>query len=490
MASADVTARGAEWGLVRPWPWMITGVVASGAAFFWGRLFEGELPALLFLFVAVGLVGAITALCLRFHGGIEGPSRRLGPGAITALTVVNGLLALTATGLLLLKLAEGEGLAWGTGAVIFFWVLTAPWCAALAVQFGQHRDVGTVSARLEGAALLVLAALVAFLTCWALYWGPQRAGEWDSLRVFFAGAALAAFVASPLVAARQRLRRTLFSVLILVHFGGIATSVMSAPPGPWVAGQLGTRFYYPYLEFMYLTNAYRFYAPEPGAASQVWFRVEYRDQKTDEIVWHWLKLPEISDEGEPNYPLRLQYQRRLAMTENAAQVLAMRTPSPKDQEDRLTAKLPAPGGGLVPVPLHPDSKVAQFRFPQPATKQLIESFARHVLRRPHPSHPDARPLLVKIYRVHHLIPTPQQLGFGADPRHPTYYLPYYMGEYDPAGRMTTASERDPFLYWVLPIIQDRDDPSMLNAYVFLHAGRGRDRWKIPGGPKERLPRFP
>src|SRR6266545_3101057 len=71
-------------------------------------------------------------------------------------------------------------------------------------------------------------------------------------------------------------RWMLVGVLLVVHFGGILIAVTASPPGPWVAMQLWARFYHPYLEFMHLNNAYRFYSPEPFPSTQLWFRVEYK----------------------------------------------------------------------------------------------------------------------------------------------------------------------------------------------------------------------
>ena len=59
------------------------------------------------------------------------------------------------------------------------------------------------------------------------------------------------------------------SVLILVHFTAITSAVLANPPGPWVAMQSQHLIFRPYLAFMYLNNAYRFYSPEPGPSQPV-----------------------------------------------------------------------------------------------------------------------------------------------------------------------------------------------------------------------------
>ncbi len=53
--------------------------------------------------------------------------------------------------------------------------------------------------------------------------------------------------------------------LIVLHFLGIGTAVSIAVRRPLGSfSRRGPRIYQPYLEFMYLNNAYHFYSPEPG----------------------------------------------------------------------------------------------------------------------------------------------------------------------------------------------------------------------------------
>src|SRR5262249_41480568 len=98
------------------------------------------------------------------------------------------------------------------------------------------------------------------------------------------------------------------------------------------------------------------------------------------------------------------------------------------------------------------------------------SYARHLLRVPHPKYADAVPVSVKIYRVQHRILTAEQLAMGENPKDGVYYLPYYQGQYDPDGRLMDPD--DPFLFWCLPIVHKtpNDPKSPLLCYVFKHAG--------------------
>ena len=101
---------------------------------------------------------------------------------------------------------------------------------------------------------------------------------------------------------------------------------------------------------------------------------------------------------------------------------------------------------------------------------LLASFARYLLRRPHPDHPDAKPVAVKIYRVQHQILPAAAMAVGADPRDWIYYFPYYVGKFDTEGKL--LDPEDPFLYWLLPMVRENaiDPQSRLKCYVFLHAG--------------------
>src|SRR2546429_575991 len=77
----------------------------------------------------------------------------------------------------------------------------------------------------------------------------------------------------------------------LPRVGGLFTAVVSvAPPNgpaPWLAMQVGTRFYRPWLDLTNLHNGYHFYAPEPGPVALLWFRVEYADGAA-----RWRRLPD------------------------------------------------------------------------------------------------------------------------------------------------------------------------------------------------------
>jgi hypothetical protein len=367
------------------------------------------------------------------------------------------------------------------------WLLTAPWCGWSAlILYQRANDAQALPVRLETAVLVTQGGLVAMLAAWALYWGQERADAWDSMRLFFGVLAVVAFLAAPITAAVSWVRRLTVSALVVVHFLAILSAVLGMQPGPFLFSELQHWVFRSYLQFMYLNNGYRFYSPEPSPASQVWFRVEYRHEGRSLRVW--VKLPDMDDNGKPHYLTGVQLTRHLALTENVARadeidqvqsplmviVNGQAMPSdiaiqrdlhtPKPEFAKLGIKQPANPLG---IPYHPELPRQQNYYkPDAAGRKLLSSYARYILAQPHPQNPNAVPYRVKVYRVLHRIITAQALARGADPHDPTFYLPYYVGEFDPDGKLKDAD--DAFLYWVLPIV--RDGNGMVRFYVYKHAG--------------------
>src|SRR5262249_34883324 len=81
------------------------------------------------------------------------------------------------------------------------------------------------------------------------------------------------------------------------------------------------RLSHPYLEFMYLNNAYHFYSPEPGAATHFWMRVYYDTGTKNEfgapkLEGIWVKIPDLDEQGQRGSAVGLEYYRSLSLTEN------------------------------------------------------------------------------------------------------------------------------------------------------------------------------
>jgi hypothetical protein len=123
--------------------------------------------------------------------------------------------------------------------------------------------------------------LIASLVCFIAGFGLPH--SWDSFRMaafVFSGVALlgALFVALPF-----RGRMVLASALAMIHFTGIFVAVSSPPQTPYLISQAWTYIYRPYLQFCYLSNAYHFYSPDPGPATELWFCIEFEPRPDDPV---------------------------------------------------------------------------------------------------------------------------------------------------------------------------------------------------------------
>jgi len=494
MASAEIKVTASkDWLLADPWFWMATGLGSTALAWAW-VLGLGDSGALFRLvLIGFGMLAAGGAIAIRLNSPapafLEAMPREMRRLVTAGLFLIFGALALTVSVLVLLCLFTDVPLLWKPGSLVLIWLIVAPMSASAAWYCSRPPEKGKrISVGEEAAALLVLGALASVFACFALYLGKDRAVEWATIRLLFGVMAFVALVAAPLVVVPQGLRRAVISLLILLHFGGICTAVLSTPPTPWIVAQLWTRIYRPYLEFMYLNNAYHFYSPDPGPATYLWFRLSYEDGN-GKLRGHWLKIPEFDDEGRPKSAFALTYQRILALTEN---VTYKTTAPPSTQivrdkngefqaadapyfarrkrylpEYKQLAGEPDLPAGAFKIPFHPNVPLGlQYEPPILGVKTILASYVRHACLTPHPEHPEWRVKSVKVYRVVHIIPPDTLYLHGANPRDPEFYRPYYVGEFDAKGKL--QDPEDPFLYWLLPIF--RDNLGQVNDYARRHAG--------------------
>jgi hypothetical protein len=307
--------------------------------------------------------------------------------------------------------------------------------------------------RVESAGLVAVysfSGLVGFL---------GMADAWFSGRIFF-GFFIAGTILGSLLLLLPRLwRRLVATLLILVHFGGIvvATTCIPATNGqsPWLPTMLYVKFYRPYLSGLYLTNAYHFYAPDPGASTLVWICIQYDD---DQHTCRWLKMPNRTDSETP-----LHYQREMGMCEATSVPsleMQMLMQNPGEFQERYRHRVEV--GELLHIPLRNDRMPqGQYYAPDDYSKAIMSSMARHAWRfYPHPTNPAIAVKSVKIYRLSYTIIMPPALLQGQDPLSDDLKLPFFMGDYDSEGRLTNAE--DPFLNWVVPM-----------KYLHAHAGDGQ-----------------
>jgi hypothetical protein len=337
---------------------------------------------------------------------------------------------------------------------------------------------------------------------------PGTPASWDSFRLLFTVLALAAVTGAALVAAPRPWRQGVISALVVFHFGGIFMATTSPPPTPWLVEQLFQRVYNPYLQFMYLRNAYHFYSPEPGPASLLCFLLttyELKDkvgadgrpvldakgrpvketladvmamdpdarrkrvEKTE-----WVVLPRRP--ADVRDPLGLTYYRRLSLTEQTARVYpALMSSAEKVEKEDVIQRRRAVSNEYPLLPT--EDPILQYRMPNRDIAQvLLPSYTSHVIMNYTPED-DALRLrtTVKMYRFEHR--TLDVLAFTGvnppldgsadsaapprrpiDPYHPTTYRPYYLGEWDVFG--TLLNPQEPMLYWLVPVLPN---PAGLNG---------------------------
>ncbi len=342
-----------------------------------------------------------------------------------------------ATGLaLLLSAVPGTALVPLRVTLIVAGITTAGGAAWLRLHFARADDGGD---RAQCATLVALAALAPIISFAALD------EAWDSARLLVGVIAAVAVAGAVVVLLPPLFRRVAISLLVLVHFGGILTAVTSVPPpgadGPWVTGQAWGRLYRHYLLFMYINNAYHFYSPEPGPPTLLWFYVEY-----DGAPGRWVELPKREQ-----FATRQEYQRRLAMTESTNQLMPLASIPDSVWHDLLQKRVAAAQRDAIP--LHPNLPESwQFRAPNTWSKLMLSAYARHVAHAyPSEDNPSAKVVGVKVYKVVHAMLNEAQMAEGFSPIDPTFYQPFYMGEFDPEGNLRDAT--DPYLYWMIPIIR-------------------------------------
>jgi hypothetical protein len=504
MTSLDVTTaavRKPDFARL-PWPLMGAGLLMCTLALTLTRVLQSEPELGRLLLLIGGLLCAGIALAIRLN--TAGPAvldRVVGASRaplLLALASLFALMVLAATTIALLSFFDLPWLPFGTGTALILWFVVAPLGTATAYRVQRlNARGGAITAQEESAALLILSALCG-LCAWGALYVPGEPESWDTMRMAVAVFSSVALIAAPLPLASVRVRRWTISMFVVLHFGGIAAASLSPAPSPWLVAQLWVRIYRPYLEFMYLNNAYHFYSPEPGAPSYLWCRLIYVDPNGNE--WgEWYKVPDIDEKGQHHHKVALEYQRYLALTEH---VLAS-DPTPAFFVSRPDGgqapadffrrrQINAPQKELIvgreqprlPIPFHPFmATTLQFSLPSAATQKLLASFARHVAytKAEPPAHLEGCSLRgMKIYRVRHEIPSVAPFAKNdppEDPNDPELYRPFYMGQYNTDGDLTdgpglNGQGGDPFLFWLLPVIRDdtTNPLSPITDYARLHAG--------------------
>jgi hypothetical protein len=196
------------------------------------------------------------------------------------------------------------------------------------------------------------------------------------------------------------------SLLVVVHFFAITTAVTSAGstmfPAPDIVVWVKNWVTRPYLQFVFLTNPYRFYAPNPGPTPVLWFRLEYQDGTA-----RWLELPRRQD-----WPIRMPYQRHLCAVMLFDQMAG--SISPEEPGVRR---------------LSPEGRIAAC------------SFARYAARKYPRMAADGSLVPVKevaLYSIMHLVMEPWQVRNGWETTDMRLHMPFYVGTFGADGLQLDA----------------------------------------------------
>jgi len=277
-------------------------------------------------------------------------------------------------------------------------------------------------------------------------WFAGVPNSWDSIQLFFGVACLIGIIGTAWTRLPRRAVLTLILIGAAFHFAGIFSAITSPAPTPFLTDQYWRRVARQYLQFAYMNNAYQFYSPDPGPASELWICVDYRPEGTKDDdpdapkECAWIYVPTRSTDYKD--PLGLAYYRRLSLTENVAQYHrsgyylppneATQVELRRQKEDQRIPRYGQPQvQRIVPIDL--------------VARQVLPSYARHLAKayaRPEPDEKGIRWDVkgIKIYRTEHTIVTPDQfVGFDSvtntrvtpwSPYNPALYMPYYQGEFD------------------------------------------------------------
>ena len=310
--------------------------------------------------------------------------------------------------------------------------------------------------RMESAGVLAVAAFAALLAFFAT--DPA----WDSMAMVLVALIAVALFGVVLVLLPTPARMIVVGVLVLVHFGGIITAATTIdPPGasaPWVS-QKAWLLYRPYLQFMYLNNAYHFYSPEPGPPALMWFHIKHKDGQVK-----WVKIPHRDDD-----PVPIHHTRLLSITESAAATTMQQPAEPLWDDLKFDRQR---NGDAYDIPLAPENIMPfamQHQETQAYSQRMQESYVRHIARL-YPGADDNPITGIKVYRLRHTIMNPEPMAEGRNLLDHTLFVAFYQGEFNKDGKLlypdaydkmgNLIGRKDPFRFWYMPIYYQPKDHTL------------------------------
>lgn len=206
--------------------------------------------------------------------------------------------------------------------------------------------------------------------------------------------------------------RLIVSLVVFLHLGAIIIYVIGAG-GPFVMKQASS-WIRPYLKMMWLDNAYRFYAPNPGPTEVIWYRLQYDDGST-----RWTQLPKRED-----FYFRMPFQRHMSIALLASMMIEKEAIKPAEDAASVANILV-------------NNSVSYKTVLTAAAEVYFRSYARHIARK-EARHPTRGSQLVSMdcYMTHYGIRLPYDMRMNMDMYDPRTLQIQFIATYSPDGTMS------------------------------------------------------
>jgi hypothetical protein len=210
--------------------------------------------------------------------------------------------------------------------------------------------------------------------------------------------------------------KLIISLIILFHLSAIITHVI-AGGGPFVMKQISS-WYRPYLKTMWMDNAYRFYAPDPGSTEVLWYKLQYEDGST-----RWTQVPRRED-----FYLRMPFQRTMSIALLGSMMIEKEPVNPKDDSASVASVLV-------------NNQMTYRTILNPQGEIYFRSYARHIGHKEH-LHPATGSPLVSMdcYLVHYNIRTPYQMRTNINMYDPRILDIQFMATFSVDGTMSNFQQ--------------------------------------------------
>jgi hypothetical protein len=214
------------------------------------------------------------------------------------------------------------------------------------------------------------------------------------------------------IAKPSRPVKLLVSLVVFLHLSAILIHVISGG-GPLPMKQLGSHLR-PYLKTMWLDNAYRFYAPDPGNTEVFWYKLQYEDGTT-----RWTQVPRRED-----FYLRMPFQRHMSLALLVSQCQELKVISASENPASVASFL------VNNVPTYKTMLTVMGEI-------YMRSYARH-LGRIHARHPESGVPLASMesFFVSYVIRTPEEMRQNVAMYDPRKLTIHYICTFSPDGVMS------------------------------------------------------